>query len=107
MSPLFLVNTHREAERNYIYIHIYIEREFLGFLMRVLCCNLPGMLVRLQSTLNFPCCQSDVKFQLGAMKVESNENKLTAVSQQAKTREMKIHYHENVLENASQINYWA
>lgn len=32
-------------------------------------------------------------FKLGIVKVESNENKLTAVPQQAKTREMKINYH--------------
>lgn len=64
--------------------------------MRVLCCNFPGMFVRHRSTLNFPCW-CDMKFKLGAMKVEGNENKLTAVSMQVKTREMKIHYHENCI----------
>lgn len=71
VSTIFSKHTHTEAERNCIYFF----RDFSGFLMRVLRCNLPGMLVRLRSTLNFACCQSDVKFKLGAIKVESKENK--------------------------------
>lgn len=48
-------HTDTEAAKNYKFF-----RDFSGFLMRILYCNLPGVFIWPRSTLNFACCQSDM-----------------------------------------------